>query len=73
MLNAKEGECFAESGESVARVDCTDPKAAFQVAKVLDGSTDAAGCPEGSQGIVYPEPKPGLVYCIGAAAGTTTG
>ncbi|HEX6358039.1 LppU/SCO3897 family protein [Actinophytocola sp.] len=74
MLNAKEGDCFAQAGESVARVECTDPNAVFQVMKVLSGAKDGSGCPEGSDSLVFPKPDPGVVHCIAAAgAGATTG
>lgn len=66
-LNAKEGECYIK-GNADKKVACTDPKATFKVTKILTGTTDPTGCPEGTvDGYVYAEPK--LVQCFGDPKG----
>jgi hypothetical protein len=74
ILNAKEGDCYQEGTQVDTKVECTDPKATFQVLKIVDGA-DETKCPEGTQGsYVYPEPKPGKVQClVQPGGGTTTG
>lgn len=67
-LNAKEGDCFKQ-GDADERVDCGDPSATFKVTKIVTGSTDPSGCPEGTEnGYVYPEPK--MVQCFGDPSGS---
>lgn len=67
ILNAKEGDCFI-SGDSDEKVECTDPKASFKVTKILTGTTDPQGCPEGTEdGYVYAEPP--TVQCFGDPKG----
>jgi hypothetical protein len=68
MLNAKEGDCFSEDGQVLAKVDCGG--ATFQVVKVLTGTTDVSGCPEASAPLKFPEPDP-VVHCLGAPGGAT--
>jgi hypothetical protein len=71
-LNAKEGDCFNLGTTSDTKVACTDPKANAKVSKILTGTADPAGCPEGpDNAYVYPEPK--LVQCLGAVDGSGTG
>lgn len=76
ILNAKVGECYEQGTQVDTKVDCGASKASFKVTKLLD-STDESGCPEDSiAAYTYPEPKPGLVQCLGdpaGAGGTTTG
>jgi hypothetical protein len=70
ILNAKEGECFAQ-GDADKKVDCASSEATFKVTKVLTGTTDPAGCPEGTEdGYVYAEPP--TVQCFGAPTGEQT-
>jgi hypothetical protein len=72
ILNAKVGECYIRGDSVDTKVDCGDPKANFKVTKLVE-STDTGGCAQDSVGAyVYPEPKPGLVQCLGDPAGATT-
>lgn len=74
ILNATEGDCYEEGTSVDTKVECTDPNATFQVAKVLTDSADPAACPEGVLGVyVYPEPKPGMVQCLGEPLGGASG
>ncbi len=74
ILNAKQGECYEQGQQVDTKVDCGASKATFKVTKLLQ-TADDSGCPQDSLGsYVYPEPKPGLVQCLGdPAGGTTTG
>jgi hypothetical protein len=72
ILNAKVGECFEQGNQVDTKVDCGASNATFKVTKVIE-SADASGCAEDSLGsYIYPEPKPGLVQCLGDPAGATT-
>ena len=67
-LNVKEGDCFIQD-DADTKVACTDPSATYQVNKVLTGSADPNGCPEGTvDAYVYPEPA--MVQCFVEPAGT---
>lgn len=67
-LNVKEGDCFIQD-DADKKVACTDPSATYQVSKLLTGSEDPNGCPEGTvDAYVYPEPA--LVQCFAEPAGT---
>jgi hypothetical protein len=71
-LNAKEGDCFISGTDADTKVACTDPKANMKVTKILTGTADPAGCPNGPDGAYYyPEPK--LVQCMGPVDGSSTG
>jgi hypothetical protein len=75
MLNAKEGYCYAEDGQVLAKVDCTAPNAAIEILTVeKGGATDGSGCPEtAAEFFLYTEPDP-VVMCFGpAGGGATTG
>ncbi len=63
VLNARPGECFDESGQRDARVDCAARNASYRVARVLEGEADPARCGESNapNAIVYPEPR--LALC----------
>jgi hypothetical protein len=62
MLNAKEGDCFANPNEpaKVAKVDCVG--AALKVVKVVTGKADETACDAKSNAVVYPEPP--ATFCI---------
>ncbi|MFL6143169.1 MAG: hypothetical protein ACJ72N_15045 [Labedaea sp.] len=62
MLNAKEGDCFAEydSPDKRARVDCGS--AEVKVTKVVDGKADESACDQQSIPIAYPEPA--TTFCL---------
>jgi hypothetical protein len=67
MLNAKEGECFQEASDSDTKVACSDPKASFKVTKIITGTTETDGCPEGTEnGRIYSDPA--TVQCFGAVS-----
>jgi hypothetical protein len=76
ILNAKVGDCYQQGNQVDTKLQCSDPKATFKVTQLVE-SADSSGCPQDSIGAyVYPEPKPGLVQCLGdpaGAAGTTGG
>ena len=61
MLNAKEGDCFANIDDPAkrARVDCANGE--VKVAKVVD-KADEAACGGDGQPIVYPEPA--TTFCL---------
>jgi hypothetical protein len=61
MLNAKEGDCFAniEDPAKRARVDCANGE--FKVSKVVN-KADEAACGGEGQPIVYPEPA--TTFCL---------
>jgi hypothetical protein len=66
-LNVKEGDCIVKGTSADEKVPCTDPKASYQVIKVVTGSADPAGCPEETEdGYVYADPP--MVQCFGAVA-----
>jgi hypothetical protein len=72
ILNARVGDCYIQGDQVDTKVDCGDAKANFKVTKLVE-STDTGGCAQDSVGAyVYPEPKPGLVQCLGDPAGATT-
>ena len=62
MLNAKEGECFADYDDPAkrARVDCAN--AQIKVVKVVTGKADETACGEEGSPLVYPEPA--TTFCI---------
>jgi hypothetical protein len=61
MLNAKEGDCFAniEDPAKRARVDCANGE--FKVSKVVN-KADEAACGSDGQPLVYPEPA--TTFCL---------
>lgn len=63
MLNAKEGDCFAnfEQPAKLARVDCAG--ADLKITRVVAGKTDETACDTASTPLVYPEPP--TTFCIG--------
>jgi hypothetical protein len=63
MLNAKEGECFAnyDSPDKRARADC-GPTAEVKVVKVVPDKADEASCDQQSVALVYPEPA--TTFCL---------
>jgi len=63
MLNAKEGDCFAnlEDPAKRSRVDCAS-NAEIKVLKVVQGKADEASCDQQSVPIVYPEPA--TTFCV---------
>ena len=63
MLNAKEGDCFAEydSPDKRSRTDC-GPNAQVKVVKVVGGSADEKACDQQSLALVYPEPA--TTFCL---------
>lgn len=65
MLNAKEGECFAnyDSPDKRSRADCAS--AEVKVVKVVNGKADETACDKETIAIVYPEPA--TTYCLGQA------
>lgn len=67
-LNVKEGDCIIQD-DADSKVACTDPKATYQVTKILTGSTDYNQCPEGTED-AYVYPDPALVQCFAKPAGT---
>ncbi|MGH3879658.1 MAG: LppU/SCO3897 family protein [Actinophytocola sp.] len=66
VLNAKQGDCFQENTQDHTRVECTSPKASFQIAKVVQGSEDAKQCgaENAAAALTYPEPK--MTLCLAA-------
>lgn len=58
MLNARQGECFAEDEHQDARVDCAAPEASYRVARVVVGAADPDECgtAHAPNAVVYPEP-----------------
>lgn len=62
MLNAKEGDCFANPNEpaKLAKVDCAG--AALKVVKVVAGKADDSACDGKTNAVVYPEPA--TTFCI---------
>lgn len=73
MLNAKEGDCFAnltsqDDSKKTAKVACTAPDAEGKVSKVVNGKADVKACPaDTGLPLDYPEPKPGLTVCVDPA------
>ena len=63
MLNAKEGDCFAnlEDPAKRARVDCSS-SAEIKVLKVVSDKADEALCDQQSVPLVYPEPA--ITFCL---------
>jgi hypothetical protein len=62
MLNAKEGECFADydTPDKRARADCGT--AEVKVTKVVSGQADELACDQQSIPLVYPEPA--TTFCL---------
>ncbi|HEV2784475.1 MAG TPA: hypothetical protein VGX25_34240 [Actinophytocola sp.] len=62
MLNAKEGDCFADydTPDKRARVDCAS--AEVKVAKLVSGTADEKACEQDSLALVYPEPA--TTFCL---------
>jgi len=66
MLNAKQGDCFADlttSSGATARVPCTDPKAEGKVTKVVNGQAAESACPQDT-GLALVYPEPGQTVCL---------
>jgi hypothetical protein len=63
MLNAKEGECFAnyDTPDKRARADC-GAGAEVKVVKVVTGQADEGACDQTSVALVYPEPA--TTFCL---------
>ncbi|TDV41860.1 LppU/SCO3897 family protein [Actinophytocola oryzae] len=73
ILNAKVGDCYVAGDQVDTKVDCADAKATFKVTQLLQ-TADESGCPQDSlSAYVYPEPKPGLVQCLGDPKGAAAG
>jgi len=66
IANFSEGSCYNyEVGAVFASPEsCTRPQANMKVERRIDGTTDAAQCPEGSLGLSYPEPP--RLFCMRA-------
>ena len=61
MPNFAEGSCYGQDRESgIAKVDCKTPNA-VRVAKVVNGSTDAASCGK-ARSARFPEPA--VTFCL---------
>jgi hypothetical protein len=62
MLNAKEGDCFAnfDTPDKRARVDCGS--AEVKVTKMVPGKADEAACDQQSIPVTYPDPA--TTFCL---------
>jgi hypothetical protein len=62
MLNAKEGDCFAnfDTPDKRARADCNG--AEVKVTKKVDGKSDESLCDQQSIAVTYPEPA--TTFCL---------
>jgi hypothetical protein len=61
ILNLREGHCYATSGP-FAPANCTDSAADVRVARRVDGTSEAVGCPSEARVMSYLEPA--RVYCF---------
>lgn len=67
MPNFVEGACYTpdETGAVFNKTECKGADS-IKIAKVINGSTDTAECPEGA-GMAYPEPA--VTFCLAPAEG----
>lgn len=61
ILNLRENHCYAVARTATA-VTCTSPSANMRVARRIEGTNKATGCPAEARMMAYPEPP--RVYCI---------
>lgn len=60
-LNLREGQCYAVAG-TFAPANCIDPTATVKVARRVDGTSEATGCPAQARVVSYREPP--RAYCF---------
>ena len=69
MLNAREGECFANvssrSTEGYRRVDCADPASEVKVLKVVTGTAADSACDELDESLPAKYSQPATTLCVG--------
>ncbi|HVW41567.1 MAG TPA: hypothetical protein VHC18_09475 [Amycolatopsis sp.] len=68
MLNAREGECFAnvsDSTQGYKTVDCADPAAEIKILKIVDGTASDSACGGLDQAVAVRYSQPATTLCAG--------
>ncbi|HJQ48545.1 MAG TPA: hypothetical protein VJ870_19805 [Amycolatopsis sp.] len=73
MLNAREGECFAnvsKSTDGYQRIDCADPSAEIKILKVVNGTAQDSACDAFDESLPVKYSQPATTLCAGAPSHT---